>query len=89
MGDAAMNRLDAICSQIKTIAEHITGPEGYSLSSLCQVRDAILDAHDLIAGTIFKREATISDRSDPSRTAEFVVVRTFIDPGKPPEGGAA
>jgi hypothetical protein len=82
-----MNRVDAICSQIKTIAEHITGPEGFSLSTLCQVRDAILDAHDHIAGEILKREATISNKRDPSRPAEFVVVRTFVDP--PPEGGAA
>jgi hypothetical protein len=82
-----MNRVEAICSQIKTIAEHITGPEGFSLSTLCQVRDAILDAHDRIAGEILKREATISTKRDPNRAAEFVVVRTFVDP--PPEGGAA
>jgi len=51
-----MNRVAAITGQIDAIASHITGAEGYSLDSLCRVRDAILDAHDLIAGEILKRE---------------------------------
>jgi hypothetical protein len=58
VGAATMNRVAAITGQIDAIAEHITGPEGYSLSSLCELRNAILDAHDLITGETI--------RSDPS-----------------------
>jgi DNA-binding FrmR family transcriptional regulator len=53
-----MNRVAAITGQIDAIAEHITGSEGYSLDSLRQVRDAIPNAHDCIAGETIKRGAS-------------------------------
>ena len=64
MGVAAMNRVAAITGQLGAIVEHIVGPTGYSLVCLClqQVRDAILDAHDLIAAEIIKRESTFNAR---------------------------
>jgi len=64
-----MNRIAAITGQIDAIAAHIVGSQGYSLSSLCEVRDAILDAHDLIAGEILKRERAPLNINKPDGSA--------------------
>jgi hypothetical protein len=64
-----MNRVAAITVQIDAIAAHIVGAEGCSLSSLCAVRDAILDAHDLIAGEILKRERAPLNIKKPDGSA--------------------
>jgi hypothetical protein len=58
MGIAAMNRVAAITGQINAIAERITGAESYSLTSLCEVRNAILDEQGFIASEIIKRDAS-------------------------------
>jgi hypothetical protein len=72
-----VNRVAAITCQLGAIAEHITGPEAYSLTSLCEVRDAILDAHDLIAGEILKGE----------KAPDYL--RQLTGSTEPPKGGRA
>jgi hypothetical protein len=69
MGAAAMNRIASICCQIVKIGEFVTGCEGFSLSSLCQVRDATLDLHDLLAGEILKRERAPLNIKKPDGSA--------------------
>jgi hypothetical protein len=51
-----MNRISAITCPIDAIADHIVGREVFSLGTLCEIRDAILNAHDVIADEILKRE---------------------------------
>jgi hypothetical protein len=72
-----MNRLAAIKCQLDAIAEHITGPEGYSLTSLCEVRAHLLDTFDRVDAEIIKREKA------PVRN-----IGLFANLGKP-DGGAA
>ena len=65
-----MNRVAAIKCQIEKIGEHVTGSEGFSTASLREVHAAILDAHDLIAGEIHKREhAPLVKKPDGSSAA--------------------
>lgn len=51
-----MNRIEAIKCQIRQIAEHITGPEGYSIASLSEIRAELLDAFNVVDAEIIKRE---------------------------------
>jgi hypothetical protein len=51
-----MSRVDAIVCQLRQIAEHMVGPEGYSLDSLRTLRAELLDAFDRVDGEIIKRE---------------------------------
>ncbi|UPJ31005.1 hypothetical protein [Bradyrhizobium sp. CW1] len=50
------NGMKPILSQLDAIAEHITGPTGYSMDSLRTVRAALLDTFDHIEAEIIKRE---------------------------------
>jgi hypothetical protein len=52
-----MKLRNAITCQLTQIGEHIaSGSEGYSLGALQEFRDAILDAHDIVAAQIMKSE---------------------------------
>lgn len=50
------NGMRPIIGQLNKIAEHITGPTGYSTDSLREVRAALLDTFDHIDAEIVKRE---------------------------------
>ena len=73
-----MNRIAAIKCQLDAIAEHVIGPEGYSLTTLREMRAELLDTFDRVDAEIIKREKA------PVRNLGLLA-----NIGGQPEGGAA
>ncbi|WP_128960933.1 hypothetical protein [Bradyrhizobium guangzhouense] len=78
-----MNRIASICCTIRKAAEHVTGPEGYSMTSLYEVLDELSNAQDRVMATIAKREKVFAQ---VAQKPGFVGLLDFLAPNN---GGAA
>jgi hypothetical protein len=61
-----MNAVEAILTQIRAIADRITGPEGYSLDSLRAVATALRNASERLDNEIALRVASADYSGDAS-----------------------